>query len=1349
MRIILFFFCFYFCPFPSFSFLCVCSCAGIRKSEPSRMSFPARAAQSQPADVTFESHQSGIQRVVMCPIEFGTSTGIQTEQFEKHAGIGLKQQDVCLRHLYTGEVVRADRNHNCGNSSNVFIPHGVGKLVCFFYANGSTVGLAGKPGSLVGLPHTVVISEYGEVEELRDAVLLTFSMYTGSFSYGRRQGKGRLTVYPHYFIDCLWDNDAPLLDRTPCVLCFLSKDSMSPANEKSQMKPTRVGGNSGKDMSANVKTQYIGMTSLISSGLTPHRGSFAGLAWAEQARFVPDGIGEILYPQGIRYCGFWQCGQRHGFGVEYDPNKSTVYMGGFVYDQREGSGTLHYCTTGVLFSGSWKKGNLTESSNAILPTSPFILQGGLWKSYENWSFEHGALLRSSVPLSGIWEPLFLTFDEKLASAPWEHQGTSPTTTTTTTVEGLDNDEKDHADEKNILLLSNMMQSSEFKALLVPFQRCYYFLYKPCMGRGRRKCNGNTSLEEAAGHSPTQWAFSSFPSPVAARSAPVSRSSLLTTYNDENHPLSNSHDTLRNRWASLRCFQQEKLDMKSVERLSPFVLQLRELGSDYRQGFGGAPGGGCWSCPSWCEEMGVVGGSGDNSRSISCNIINGIGSGAIHCFHTESVVESLAKRMSPAKLFERAMRDLASFVSSVRLRLLSYVAAHPFACNVSVSKRVLAVCWDSVYALVAPVIHELAAAAEAEAVIASSLALQRCTSLGRHDFIPMSFEKNFDDVEEDRMVTKRLARLFSSPTHHSRRVVEQTINGQLLCFSPHVGSGQETPAVYFSPACMFVAFDSVYKRSVSLFPQQPLLQERWMSYSILEAFNHAEGIVPRDALSPPAVLRILHFLAAEVNPRYSFPGGSTESREDAIASKGQEKTLRVTNGNSTNRKDGRDSSASMESDTVDVESWLNSFTAFYSAPKGATEVVSLVAFFRAGVDRLQSVYPSIRLNTLRSSVTDATVLEGGMLGIVYPLDELAVRTRFVLLAATEWLRNRQQQGGKECEWNINDGEEVAMTTDGENRDTARKANGLIQRVLSLPISVMQLALRQQADEVSYEAIQMHEDGSMHSAEQRRQQEMSSIATSSSEVILWIVECIGRVLESPNFPSAVTSSMAPRRTSMQPQETQQIWQPDPLLPNFGTKERCDSPVDSTGATPKEPSWEGTVSDHDGGNVVGSQYHRYQWKHFIPNNMTFPNRSASLPLDDTNESHANTSVTAAATTSELLTEAEKLQISLLQNFLFEVGVWITLDMHSCYDNEEDVSSTSLAPHAISPREEKTVRRCLGKEAILSLQVGHSFLGSRAWEVLADAWLAVCLRLRANASAFPHTRRKCNPIDALKCVQ
>ncbi|PWU95450.1 MORN repeat-containing protein [Trypanosoma cruzi] len=296
--------------------------------------------------------------------------------------------------------------------------------------------------------------------------------------------------------------------------------------------------------------------------------------------------------------------------------------------------------------------------------------------------------------------------------------------------------------------------------------------------------------------------------------------------------------------------------------------------------------------------------------------------------------------------------------------------------------------------------------------------------------------------------------------------------------------------------------------------------------------------------------------------------------------------------------------------------------------------------------------------------------------------------------------------------------------------------------------MQPALSQQADELSYETIHLHEDGLMHSVEQRRQQEMSSIANFSSEVLLWIVECIGRVLESPNFPSAVTNSMAPRRTSMQPRETQQLRQPDPLPFNLGNKERCDFPAEFTVATPKESSWGGAVSDQDEGNVVGSQYLRYQWKHFIPNNMTFQNCSASLPLGDTNESHADTDASAAATTSELLTEAENLQILLLQSFLAEVGLWITLDMHSCYDNEEDVSSASLAPYAISPREEKTVRRCVGKEAILSLQVGLSFLGSRAWEVLADAWLAACLRLRANASAFPHARRKCNPIDALKCV-
>ncbi|RNF06340.1 hypothetical protein TraAM80_04037 [Trypanosoma rangeli] len=1308
------------------------------------MSLPTTPAQPQPADVTFESHQNGKQRVVMCPIEFGSSSTIQPRQLEKHAGFGFKLQRLRQKHLYTGDVVRAGSTRDCGNSSNVFIPHGVGTLVCLLYVKGGAGSLTGKAVAPVGLPHTLVVSEFGEVEQLRDAVLLTFSMYTGSFSYGRRQGKGRLTVYPHYFIDCCWDDDAPLLDRTPCVLCFYPTASTSPEAAKELVEPTYVGGTSGKDADMSRTMQYIGMISLISSELTPHRGSFAGLAWAEQARFVPDGVGEMLYPQGNRYCGFWQCGQRHGFGVEYDSHKGTVYMGSFVDDHREGSGTLHYCATGVMFSGSWKRGELTDNSNTILPTYPFILQGTLWKSYEKWSFDYGTLMRAPVYLGGIWEPLFLTLDEKLASHLWEQQATSRAIAMTV----VEHDEaKDDADESFIVLLNNMMQSAEFKALLVPFQRCYYFLYKPCVGRRHGKRNGHASLKAAAaGHSRSQGPCFG-PSVSTCGSAPVTHSLLLTTFDEERHSRSIPDCGLHSQWASLRLSQHQKLAATSVQRLSPLLLHLRELGHNRRHGVAAAPAGACWSCPSWCDEMGVSGGEDGDGRNGGNWRGRG---GAVYCFHTESVAEGLATRMSPAKLFEHAMHDLASFVSSVRLRLLSYVASHPSACDVSVSKRVLAVCWDSVYALVAPVIHELAAAAEAETVVATSLAVQRCASLNRQDFIPTAAANKFGSSDEERETAERITRLFGSPAHHSQRVVEQTTNGQLLCFGPHDGSGGDAPDLYFSPASMFAAFRSVYTYAVGLFPCNAFLQERWMSYSVLEAFIHAGGAHPRDALSPPAVLRILQFLATEVNPRYPFTDGAGEVRGDAsIPHEEQEKSPQASRRNIMSGSGGFVPAGGMETDMTEVEFWLNSIAASYAAPKEATEVLSLLALARSGVTRLQSVYPTIRFKYCPSVAVDVTVLERGRSGIVYPLDELAVRTRFLLLAAAALLQRHCQpcEKGKARDWCVrNSGSKTAMQAEANTANAARKVLGLTQWLLRLPVAVMRQAL-QQVEEPFDDVLPAHEDSLAHAAEQRREPE-TLLRVSPSEVLLWIVECIGGMLESPNFPSATPSSMAPRQTSVQTQPLRR--QPPEAPPStLATRERHMDSAVPEGVIPTASLREGTVAIQEAGNGTGAQCLEFQWKHFIPINGTFSTRSGILPLGDTEDNCAGASALAAAATSELLSEGENLHISLLQGLLADVGVGMRLHMQRCYDTEEDVSSAALTQRTVSPAGEKTGRCCVGKEAVLSLHVRLSFLGSRVWEVLADAWLEASIRLRGNAATLQHMRRKGNFTDAVQHAQ
>ncbi|KEG12213.1 hypothetical protein DQ04_01891020 [Trypanosoma grayi] len=1364
------------------------------------MSRSAPPMQAQPADVVFESRRGGTQRVAVYPIEFGASSATLVQQLEKHSGIDFKHQQACQQHYYTGEVVRADSSHNCGSSSNLFIPHGTGTLVYLLYAKGAANSSAKSSKVSVGLPPSLVSSEYGDLDDLRgDTVLITFTIYKGTFSYGRRQGQGRLTVYPRYTLDCAWDDDAPILDRTPCVLRFLAKFSTAPDNSTADRNMLRrTSAASRGDADPSVTNQYVGMTSLISSGVTPHRGSFAGLAWAEQVRFVPDGVGEMLYPNGIRHCGCWQCGQRHGFGVEYDPGSSTVYMGGFVYDHREGAGTLHYCSTGMLLCGNWKEGKLADTANAVLPTWPFTLQGALWKSYENWTFGHGTLVHSCGSLSGVWEPLFVAFDEMLSSVAGMQQDASTGAATTASEEAA-HDVHDYSEANSFLpLLSFMMQREEFMAVLVPFQRCFYFLYKPCDGKGWRR-DGESISSEMKEEKMEQQVSPLHQSSHVRLSSPrtggiaISRAPLLATCDDGPLPRQSPLGSYHNRLLSPRRKQQQQQqqqqhsEVESKESLSPFLAQLRALGRDSRRG-GASPLERNCSCPSWCNEVGVGGNCGGD-RSLGDDI---------GCFHTERVAEGLATRMPLTNMFERAMHDLASFVSSVRLRLLSYVAAHPAACDVSVSKNVLAVCWDSVYSLVAPVVYELAAAAEAEAAAATTLALQRCVALRRGDFVPAvasaecySTEKAekqqqlSGEEEEEEEVKMRCARLFASPAIHFRRVEEQTTHGRLLRFGPHVGSRNDIPAVYASPADMFGAVAAMWRHARRHSPRSSLMQERWMSNAIVSAFANAAGCGPCDGLSPVAVLRVLRFLACDVSPHYPFPSGKSDectetgsSSRDARSMGEHSSRSGAThysrhNNNSNNKKD--DTCAGDAKDGVaDVEGVSGTFTTSFSTSRGVVEVLSVLTAASDGLERLRHVYPTIRFSVLHSHADKGASNGDGddcnKMGVVYPLDELAVRTRFVLFAAVQFVqqhcRSKQDEQG-ENDGNMNNGE-AAVTEPTEN-DSAMTTAQCIQWVLRLPLRDMQQALREHVEERRSDVLPVQDEnrGVVAADQQQQQQHLSA---PSSEVLSWVLECIGDVLESSHYPATPKKCVAPRAASRQQQQQQDA----SLLGSSVNEQNADavSPM----AAPLKPYLGDPVSvataDPATNSGEGTRYLSYQWTHFLPIVISASNRRAIIPSAETCDGNTNsfTSSEAAGAAAkqgapELLTENESLQFSLLQRHLADLGILVDMHMRFCYDNEEDgmIPTPLRGTMGTTPSQEAgaafgmglsapaiptEAARCVGKEATLSFQVDLAFCGTRAWELLADVWISVLLASRVGSAAAQHTRRKCVRTDVLESV-
>ncbi|CUG90810.1 Hypothetical protein, putative [Bodo saltans] len=404
-------------------------------------------------------------------------------------------------------------------------------------------------------------------------------------SMAKRHGTGTVINERGSQLTCRWESDVPEVEKEICRLITEEGD------------------------------EYVGMVSIISDGSLTNRGAFSGLEWVRSVRFVPDATGEMwIKSERKRYCGEWQCGQRHGFGVETDVSNLYCFSGGYQYDSREGSGTLFQSAQRTVLSGLWKDGTLHGSAALHLPNQAALIQSHSWTNIErSYEFDGATILRSRV-VDGIWEPLFVTFDSTLALSVAEVSSSTggfsrPSSPQQPPVQ---------SPRMTMVLgrLEGILEKDDFRALLSTFQRCFYFIYGSC------------------------------------------------------HRFLDNYEF---------CKKQNHQQYSATRPATPPKFP-----------------------ESWCCMVGLE---------------------AIACMHRTA----RERTYTPAHL-KQAVEYVASFVFSIRLRLLSYLAALPTACDLDVGRSIASMCWDVAFSAVEPLLLFIAESLCKETHAAFRVAAQRCRSL---------------------------------------------------------------------------------------------------------------------------------------------------------------------------------------------------------------------------------------------------------------------------------------------------------------------------------------------------------------------------------------------------------------------------------------------------------------------------------------------------------------------------------------------------------------------------------------------------------------------------------------------
>lgn len=432
--------------------------------------------------------------------------------------------------MYTGEAQRREADSEGAQSELVGAqftvrPHGVGTMTLV----GKHTAQRTPPPSPAANPEdrpqrklSGLDGDSGATSETYDAV-----KFTGTFVEGLRTGWGSLevvrvsgatrasTVGTATTVGCRWDKDVPQLLCDPCTV----------VEHEERAKDTR---------GRRVRAVYCGLIAMASQDLGPR--GFSGLAWALGTRFLADTLGErIDMASGTRYCGEWQCGQRHGFGVVTAlSGHSLIYCGLFDNDARHGAGTSVDEVRHLTFDGVWADDGIASGGGTLhLPPSALAIQGQKWASAT--SVATGFLVKARGSQTGMWEPLLFAFDEALPVLANDLESIgieqsspalalSPNSSPASPIDSPAVAEFNQAEYDRAVVLASVVSAlrparealdrvrfTAFHATALPvvrralatFQRCMLFLFGSCGYAPVREC-GAGSNPESPGTLATSW-----------------------------------------------------------------------------------------------------------------------------------------------------------------------------------------------------------------------------------------------------------------------------------------------------------------------------------------------------------------------------------------------------------------------------------------------------------------------------------------------------------------------------------------------------------------------------------------------------------------------------------------------------------------------------------------------------------------------------------------------------------------------------------------------------------------------------------------------------------------------------
>lgn len=268
----------------------------------------------------------------------------------------VEKMDVGCGDTYTGEVV-------FNLPQELSSPAGGGAAGAGGAAGGAGGGVVGSRSSeqirasfLLQQQQQLAASNmkpipHGIGELMSDSGRQTF---TGYFVQGQRDGIGQL-VTSRFMLWGFWKHN------TVDVASSVRLDSLETLVKYRGF--VRMVTNDG-----NLKSELLDLQSLSKTGLLS---PFS--AWVATARFVREGWGEAVFPDGRHVFGRWENDQLFGFGTQLTPDGER-FVGMFHQSKFHGFGVL-FLPNGAVCEGDWNAGVFKNANGALTIPNRCVLSG--------------------------------------------------------------------------------------------------------------------------------------------------------------------------------------------------------------------------------------------------------------------------------------------------------------------------------------------------------------------------------------------------------------------------------------------------------------------------------------------------------------------------------------------------------------------------------------------------------------------------------------------------------------------------------------------------------------------------------------------------------------------------------------------------------------------------------------------------------------------------------------------------------------------------------------------------------------------------------------------------------------